>query len=107
MKLIYLIDFIFYYFRDLIRGAFKVANDVVTPKDLSSPGIIKVPLLATTDFEIALLSNLVTFSPGSMVVDIDKDRSHLYIHLMFLSDKDEAIKDFKENFEQRVLRILR
>ena len=80
---------------------------MITRKSLSSPGIIKFPLTAKTDFEIALLSNLITFSPGSMVVNVDKDRSHLYIHLMFLENKDEAIKTFKEKFESRVLRILR
>jgi multicomponent Na+:H+ antiporter subunit E len=107
MKLIYLIDFIVFYFWDLILGALKIASDVVTPKDLSSPGIMKFPLRASTDFEITLLSNLITFSPGSMVIDLDEDRKHLYIHLMFLSNKDQAIKDFSEKFEQRVLRILR
>ena len=107
MKIWYLIDFLIFYFWDLTLGALRVAQDVVTTKSLSSPGIIWFPLSAKSDFEIALLSNLITFSPGSMVVDVDRNRSHLHIHLMFLKDKDEAILKFKEKFEARVLRILR
>ena len=107
MKIIYFIDFVFFYFWDLILGALRVALDVITRKDLSKPGILKFPTEAKTDFEIALLSNLITFSPGSMIVDIDKDRTHLYIHMMFLDDPVESKQYFKDKFESRVLRLLR
>lgn len=106
MKIIYLFDFIIFYLWDLISGALRVAQDIVTKKDLSSPGIIKFPLSVKSDTEITLLSNLITFSPGSMVIDIDEDKSHLYIHLMFLDNKEKAIKLFKDDFEARVIRIL-
>lgn len=107
MKLFYLIDFIIFYIWDLILGALKIALDVVTYKDLSSPGIIKFPLQAKTDFEITLLSNLITFSPGSIVIDVSPDKKYLYIHLMFLGDKEKWKKRFQKNFEARVLRVLR
>jgi multicomponent Na+:H+ antiporter subunit E len=107
MKIFYLIDFLIFYVGDLVLGALRVAQDVITPQKLSTPGIIKFPLTAKSDFEIALLSNLITFSPGSMVVDIDEDKSHLYIHIVFLENKDEAIQTFKEKFEARVLKVLR
>jgi len=107
MKVFFLIDFIIFYLWDLILGALKIAIDIITPRNLSSPGIIKMPLEASSDFEITLLSNLITFSPGSMVVDIDPDRKNLYIHLMFLTNRKESIRTFKEKFEKRVLRILR
>lgn len=107
MKIFYFLEFTIFYFWDLALGAFKIAADVITPKNLSSPGIIRMPLEASTDFEITLLSNLITFSPSSMVIDIDHDRKHLHIHLMFLKNQEESIHDFKENFERRVLRILR
>ncbi len=106
-RIYYLLDFLVFYIWDLILGALKIALDVITRKNMSSPGIIKFPLEANKDFEIALLSNLITFSPGSMVIDIEPDRSYLYIHIMFLEDKEEAKKVFKEEFEARVLRILR
>ena len=106
-RIVYVFDFLIFYIWDLILGALRIALDVITRKNMSSPGIIKFPLEANKDFEIALLSNLITFSPGSMVVDIEPDRSYLYIHMMFLEDKEEAIQVFKKEFEARVLRILR
>lgn len=107
MKLWYILQFIILYLWDLSLGALRVAQDVVTPKDLSSPGIIKFPLEAKSDFEIALLSNLITFSPGTMVIDLEPDRSFLYIHVMFLESEADAIEEFKTHIEGRVLRILR
>ncbi|AYF43834.1 MULTISPECIES: Na+/H+ antiporter subunit E [Halobacteriovorax] len=107
MKLWYILQFVVLYLWDLSLGALRVAQDVITPKDLSSPGIIKFPLEVKTDFEIALLSNLITFSPGTMVIDLAPDNSYLYIHMMFLENEEDAIKEFKEQIESRVLRILR
>ncbi|MFG1492720.1 Na+/H+ antiporter subunit E [Halobacteriovorax sp. GFR7] len=107
MRLWYIFEFVILYLWDLTLGALRVAQDVVTPKNLSTPGIIKFPLEVQSDFEIALLSNLITFSPGTMVIDLDADKSHLYIHMMFLENEEEAIQEFKEVIESRVLRILR
>ncbi|WP_412463293.1 Na+/H+ antiporter subunit E [Halobacteriovorax sp. RT-2-6] len=107
MRLWYFLEFIILYLWDLTLGAFRVAQDVVTPQNLSTPGIIKFPLEVQSDFEIALLSNLITFSPGTMVIDLDADKKHLFIHMMFLENEEEAIKEFKEVIESRVLRILR
>lgn len=107
IKVFYLIDFFVFYLLDIILGAIRVAFDVVTPTKHSTPGVVKIPLKADTDFEISLLSNLITFSPGSMVIDVDPDRSHIYVHVMFLENKEQWKKDFKLKFESRVLRILR
>jgi len=107
LKIFYIFEFIVFYLWDLTKGAFAVAYDVITPTNLSSPGILKFPLGTQNDLEIALLANLITFSPGSMVVNVSSDRSHLFIHVMFLDDEKKWQKYFKSKFEARVLRILR
>ena len=107
MKMWYLLSFFFFYIWELTLSALRVALDVLTTKDLSSPGIIRFPLKASTDLEIMLLSNLITFSPGSMVVDFDKESKELHIHVMFLKDSEQAIHYFSDKIERRVLRLLR
>lgn len=106
-KLLGLIEFSWVYLKALIELAFMIAWDVVTVKNYSRPGFVEVPLEAETDLEIAIIANLITFSPGTMVVGLSPDRSLMRVHVMFLEDADAIIQDIKENVEQKVLELLR
>jgi len=100
-------SFIWLYISDLVKTAFLIAWDVLTVKDYSKPGFIEVPLAAKTDLEIALIANLITFSPGTMVVGLSDDRQYMRVHVMFLESSELAIADIKNNLERRVLEVLR
>ena len=80
---------------------------MITIKDYSKPGIIDLPLAATTDLEIAVLANLITFSPGSMVVGLSADRKFMQVHLFYVDDADHEIAVIQQNLERRVLEVLR
>ena len=68
------ISFFFYFVKELILANLKVAFDIITPKDYMQPGIVAVPLDAETDMEITLLANLITLTPGSLSLDVSKDK---------------------------------
>ncbi|NBB84227.1 MAG: hypothetical protein GVY28_12585 [Alphaproteobacteria bacterium] len=98
---------IVYFLYELIVSSLRVAWDVITPVDKSSPGIIAVPLEARTDTEIMLLANLISLTPGTLSLDVSEDRSLLYVHAMFIDDEQALIDDIKSGMERRVLEALR
>ncbi|MBB4119298.1 multicomponent Na+:H+ antiporter subunit E [Mesonia hippocampi] len=102
-----LIAFVFFFFYELIKANLQVAFDVITPKFYMKPGIVSVPLDAETNLEITLLANLITLTPGTLSLDVSHDKKVLYIHAMYISDKEEFIKSIKNGFEKRLLEILR
>lgn len=102
-----LIAFIFFFLFELIKANLQVAFDVVTKKFYMTPGIVKVPLDAETNLEISLLANLITLTPGTLSLDVSEDRKVLYVHAMYVTDKEEFIKDIKNGFERKLLEILR
>lgn len=106
-KLIVLIKFLGFYTYDITYSAFLIAWDVITIKNHSSPGIIKMPLDAKTDFEVTLVANLITFSPGTMVIDVDEENRFLWVHVMFLHKEADKIRELKEQLEYKVLEVLR
>lgn len=107
-KLIPKIIFFFLFFSyELIKANIQVAFDVVTPKFYMKPGIVKVPLDAKSDIEITLLANLISLTPGTLSLDVSNDRKVLYVHAMYISDKEKFIRDIKQGFERRLLEILR
>lgn len=101
-----IILFIGFFIRELIMSNLKVAYDVLTPKDYMHPGVIAVPLEAKTDAEITIVANLISMTPGTLSLDVSTDRQVIYIHVMYLDDRD-AVQRHIKYFESRVLEILR
>jgi len=102
-----IISFTLYFFYDMLKANFEVAMDVLTPKFDMKPGIIKYKMDAQTDFEITMLANIIALTPGTLVIDISKDKKCIYIHGMYLKDKEKFIKRLKERTETKLLEILR
>lgn len=99
--------FILNFLYDMLQANFQVAIDVITPNLHTTPGIIKYDIDAKTDFEITMLTNIIALTPGTMVIDIADDKSHVFIHTMYLKDKDKFIHRMKERTEKKLLEILR
>jgi multicomponent Na+:H+ antiporter subunit E len=102
-----LIGFVFFFIYELIKANIQVAFDVITPKFYMTPGIVQVPLDAQTDLEITLLANLISLTPGTLSLDVSDDRKVLYVHAMYINNKEEFIRSIKNGFEKRLLAILR
>lgn len=100
-------SFVFYFLYELIKANIQVAYDVITPTFYMKPGIISVPLDVTTDLEITLLANIISLTPGTLSLDVSNDKKVLYVHAMYIKDKEEFIKDIKNGFERRLLEIMR
>jgi multicomponent Na+:H+ antiporter subunit E len=102
-----IIGFFLYFLKEMIKANFEVAYDVITPKFFMQPGIVKYPLTATTDMEITLLSNLISLTPGTLILDLSDHRKVLYIHVMYLKSKDGFVNHIKNGLERRLLEIMR
>jgi len=101
------IGFMLFFIKELIKANIEVAYDVITPRDHMKPGIIGIPLDAKSDLEITLLSNFITLTPGTLGLDVSTDRKTMYIHAMYIEDKQDFINTIKNGFERRLLEILR
>lgn len=92
---------------ELVLSSVKVAMTVLSPRLDVKPGIVAYPLKVDRDFEITLLANLVTLTPGTMSVDISEDRRLLYIHALDASDPDQLRRDIAAGFERKILEAFR
>lgn len=101
------IGFIFYYLRELVKANLIIAIDILRRNPRIRPGIVAIPLDAKTDFEITLLANLITMTPGTLSLDISDDRKVLYIHAMYIDDPEEVRRETKEVLERRILDLRR
>lgn len=100
---------IFFYFKELVAASLRVAYDVLTPTHHMKPAVIAVPLEARTDLEITLLANFITLTPGTLSIDVSRDRKTLYIHEVYVKsgDVERVRQQIKEGFEKKILSVTR
>jgi multicomponent Na+:H+ antiporter subunit E len=101
------IGFVFFFLYELTKANIHVAIEVMTIKSTMKPGIVQYPLEAKSDIEITLLANLISLTPGTCSLDVSSDRKVLYIHAMYIGDKQKFIRDIQNGFERRLLAIMR
>ncbi|MBE7640809.1 MULTISPECIES: Na+/H+ antiporter subunit E [Salegentibacter] len=101
------IAFFFYFLWELFKANLQVAYEVVTPNFRMKPGIVKVPLTIQSNLGITFLANMISLTPGTLSLDVSNDKKVLYVHSMYITDRQEFIDGIKNGFEKRILEILR
>ncbi len=93
------------FFKELIFSNIAVLKVVLRPKLDIRPGIFSFETNLTKEWEITLLSNLITLTPGTLVVKISPDHKTLYVHAMDIDDVDEAIESIRASFEKAIMEV--
>ncbi len=100
-----IVRLILFFIYDLCVSSIRVAYDVLTPKDLSNPAILEMPLDVKSDIEILLVTNLISLTPGTLSLDVTPDRKTLIVHAMFADNPDEVIASLKSGMERMVKEV--
>lgn len=94
-----------YFIWELLLSSVAVAWDVIRPVPQNRPALIEVPLTVKSDFEILLLTNLISLTPGTLSVDVTEDRETLIVHAMFGDDAEKLTRDIKDGFERLIMGV--
>jgi multicomponent Na+:H+ antiporter subunit E len=92
---------------ELTGSNLRVARDIITPKHQSRPGIVAFALSARTDAEITLFACVLSFMPGTLSVDLSDDRRFLFVHVMFLDDRDAFCERLRDRVERPLMEVVR
>lgn len=92
---------------ELVMSSVRVAIIVLSPGRVLRPAIIAYPLQVDRDFEITLLANLITLTPGTLSLDVSEDRQTLFIHCIDVPDVDAVIADIRNGFERKIMETFR
>ncbi|MBM7586243.1 multicomponent Na+:H+ antiporter subunit E [Bacillus pakistanensis] len=102
-----IISLIVLFIKELILANISVLMAIIRPKLEIKPGIFALPTELKSDWEITVLANLITLTPGTLVVDISFDNKILYIHSIDMPDADEAVNEIKNTFEKAIKEVSR
>lgn len=102
-----ILSLIILFIYELVLSSVRVAKLVLTPNMNLKPGIFAYPLKVDRDFEITLLANLITLTPGTLSVDVSDDRRFLFVHALDCSDPEQVREDIADGFERKILEAFR
>jgi len=103
--------FLFYYVPvllwEVLKANIDVSYRVVHPGLPINPGIVKVRTSLRSDIGLTLLANSITLTPGTMSVDVGKDKGFLYVHWIDVRTRDieAATRIIVERFEKILRKI--
>jgi multicomponent Na+:H+ antiporter subunit G len=99
LKPLHLLRFAAVFLRSLVTANLDVVRSVLSHRPLRS-AILEVPLRVTSDTELTLLVNSVTFTPGTVAIELSD--AGLYVHVLDLRD-EEAFRAELDRLERSII----
>lgn len=93
------------FFHEMIVCNFEVLVRIFRSNKTLSPAIICMPLQTKKPTGLWLLSLIISITPGSLIVEIEEEKGHLYVHLFHAPNPEKWVQHMRDRFEQRI-RIL-
>jgi multicomponent K+:H+ antiporter subunit E len=87
---------------DIVTANLLVARQVLGPPEELRPGFLEVPLAIADPFVATLLGSIVSLTPGTVSVDIDRELGVLQVHALHLEDPVGAAAQIKSRYETRL-----
>ncbi len=104
-RLYWMVRLFFIFIIELVKANVDVVRIVMAPKIDIQPGFYAYPNDLEEEWEVALLSTLITLTPGTVVVAISEDYSIIYIHGLDMDDADAEIANIKTSFENVIKEV--
>ncbi|MEH7012393.1 Na+/H+ antiporter subunit E [Neobacillus niacini] len=101
------IKLIFIFIKELILSNVAIVKIVLKPTLDMRPAIFAMDTELTKDWQITLLSSLITLTPGTLVIDLSEDNKTLFIHAMNIGEVEAEINSIKNSFEKAILEVSR
>jgi multicomponent K+:H+ antiporter subunit E len=87
---------------DIVTANLLVARQVLGPPEELRPAFLDVPLDIADPFVATLLGSIVSLTPGTVSVDIDRERQVLQVHALHLEEPAAAVAQIKSRYEARL-----
>lgn len=91
----------------MVVANWQVARDLLTPGMDTTPGVAAVPLRCRTRTELTILSNLITLTPGTVTIEVDRYGHVLYVLDIYAPEHPDGLRAQVHATETRMLRMLR
>lgn len=90
---------------DILIANWQVARLVIGPLERLRPAFVEIPIEIDDPFIATLLGSIVSLTPGTVSIEIDRERRILMVHALDVEDKSETIAKIKSRYEAPLKKI--
>lgn len=90
---------------DIVRSNFAVASIVLFRRRRRVAGFVRMPLELRSRHGLAVLALIITATPGTIWIELDRAEGTLVVHILDLVDEEEWIDLIKRRYEALLLEI--
>ena len=93
--------------RQFIVTSVQVSALILTPGRQPQPGIVRVDLDELSDAELTLLIAMITITPDTLVIAVDRRARAMFVHGMFVAGDADAFRASLLDTQARLVRGVR
>ncbi len=102
-----LFAFLSWFLGQFVLTSLQVVRLIVTPGRQATPGIVRMAIDDLSDTEVTILVLLITITPDTLVIAVDREAKTLFVHGMFVNQDAEGFRASLRNTHDRLLRGVR
>ena len=104
-RAISIIKLLLIYLEEMFYSSIVVIKHILSPKLDLKPGIFSYKTTLKKDWEVTVLSILLTLTPGSVVMEVNETGDVIYIHAMDLTRYKDDLKRSLKRFEKAIMEV--
>lgn len=107
LRIFWFVRYLVVFIIECTKANIDVAWRVIHPLKPLNPGIVKVKTKLKSTLGLTFLANSITLTPGTLTVDIDRDKGIVYVHWIDVKTKDinKATEIIVKRFEDILIKI--
>ncbi len=102
-----IIKLVLLFIKELLISNIDIVRWVYKPHKDYKPGIFALPTDLKSNWEITMLTSLISLTPGTLSVSVSDNNDTIYIHAMDIDTTEQAIEAIKATFEKAIMEVTR
>lgn len=98
-----LIGFTGWFLWQFILTSLQVIGLIITPGKQPEPGIVKMKIDQLSETEVTILIALITITPDTLVIAVDREEGSMFVHGMFVAGDAEGFRTSLRTTHDRLL----
>lgn len=98
-----LAGFVLWFLGQFVITSLQVVRLILTPGRQATPGIVKLSTEELTETEITILVLLITITPDTLVIAVDRGARALFVHGMFVNKDADGFRTALRSTHDRLI----
>lgn len=87
-----LVGFLGWFIGQFVLTSLKVIALILTPGRQPEPGIVRLKIDQLTETEVTVLILLITITPDTLVIAVDREQGSMFVHGMFVHGDPQSFR---------------